>query len=174
MEGWARPQSVQPKPARPSSGGLFVFSPQFPFSTLLHCFLTLCWFAFLPFRPWDDETLGQAYNILLEELALPPSAPGGKVEFRRSLTLSLLFKFYLEVLHKLKAMVKRIYFKENIVQGSVVNPSDLNVFLQNVITDEVPEKIQPLPREIQPGLQEFQVRKCLSEWFNSQTDVLSS
>ncbi|CAI5638408.1 unnamed protein product [Oreochromis niloticus] len=81
-------------------------------------------------RPWDDETLGQAYNILLEELALPPSAPGGKVEFRRSLTLSLLFKFYLEVLHKLKAM--------------------------NVITDEVPEKIQPLPREIQPGLQEFQ------------------
>ncbi|XP_005919994.1 aldehyde oxidase 6 [Haplochromis burtoni] len=81
-------------------------------------------------RPWDDETLGQAYDILLEELALPPSAPGGKVEFRRSLTLSLLFKFYLEVLHKLKAM--------------------------NVITDEVPEKIQPLPRDIQPGLQEFQ------------------
>uniref|UniRef100_A0A3B4H0Y7 xanthine dehydrogenase n=1 Tax=Pundamilia nyererei TaxID=303518 RepID=A0A3B4H0Y7_9CICH len=81
-------------------------------------------------RPWDDETLSQAYDILLEELALPPSAPGGKVEFRRSLTLSLLFKFYLEVLHKLKAM--------------------------NVITDEVPEKIQPLPREIQPGLQEFQ------------------
>lgn len=84
-----------------------LFSPQFPLSTLLHYFLTLCWFAFLPFRPWDDETLGQAYDILLEELALPPSAPGGKVEFRRSLTLSLLFKFYLEVLHKLKAMVKR-------------------------------------------------------------------
>lgn len=84
-----------------------LFSPQFPFSTLLHYFLTLCCFAFLPFRPWDDETLGQAYDILLEELALPPSAPGGKVEFRRSLTLSLLFKFYLEVLHKLKAMVKR-------------------------------------------------------------------
>lgn len=84
-----------------------LFSPQFLLSTLLHYFLTLCWFAFLPFRPWDDETLGQAYDILLEELALPPSAPGGKVEFRRSLTLSLLFKFYLEVLHKLKAMVKR-------------------------------------------------------------------
>lgn len=95
------------------------------------------------------------------------------MEFRRSLTLSLLFKFYLEVLHKLKAMVKRDYFKE-IVQGNVVNPTDLNVFLQNVITDEVPEKIQPLPREIQPGLQEFQVTKWLSEWFNSKTDVLSS
>lgn len=33
--------------------------------------------------------------------------------------------------------------------------------LQNVITDELPEKmqIQPLPREIQLSLQEFQVRK---------------
>ncbi|KAM9328483.1 aldehyde oxidase 6 [Pholidichthys leucotaenia] len=81
-------------------------------------------------RPWDDETLSQAYDVLLDELALPPSAPGGKVEFRRSLTLSLLFKFNLEVLHKLKEM--------------------------NVITDEVPEKIAPLPRQIQPSLQEFQ------------------
>lgn len=33
--------------------------------------------------------------------------------------------------------------------------------LQNVITDELPDKmqIQPLPREIQPSLQEFQVRQ---------------
>ncbi|GAA6224227.1 aldehyde oxidase [Lates japonicus] len=83
-------------------------------------------------RPWDDETLSRAYDILLDELALPPSAPGGKVEFRRSLTLSFLFKFNLEVLQKLREM--------------------------NVITDELPEKtqIKPLPREIQPSLQEFQ------------------
>uniref|UniRef100_A0A4W6ESX0 Xanthine dehydrogenase/oxidase n=1 Tax=Lates calcarifer TaxID=8187 RepID=A0A4W6ESX0_LATCA len=83
-------------------------------------------------RPWDDETLSRAYDILLDELALPPSAPGGKVEFRRSLTLSFLFKFNLEVLQKLREM--------------------------NVITDELPEKMQikPLPREIQRSLQEFQ------------------
>ncbi|XP_078099993.1 aldehyde oxidase 6 [Sander vitreus] len=83
-------------------------------------------------RPWDDETLRQAYDVLLDELVLPPSAPGGKVEFRRSLTLSFLFKFNLEVLQKLKEM--------------------------NVITEELPEtmQIQPLPREIQPGLQVFQ------------------
>uniref|UniRef100_A0A8D0AQ31 Aldehyde oxidase 1 n=1 Tax=Sander lucioperca TaxID=283035 RepID=A0A8D0AQ31_SANLU len=48
------------------------------------------------FRPWDDETLQRAYDVLLDELVLPPSAPGGKVEFRRSLTLSFLFKFNLE------------------------------------------------------------------------------
>ncbi|XP_067356858.1 aldehyde oxidase 6 isoform X3 [Channa argus] len=88
-------------------------------------------------RPWDDETLSQAYNVLLDELTLPPSAPGGKVEFRQSLTLSFLFKFYLEVLQKLREM---------------------SVGLQNVITDELPEKlrIQPLPTESQPSLQEFQ------------------
>uniref|UniRef100_A0A8C2XNL5 xanthine dehydrogenase n=1 Tax=Cyclopterus lumpus TaxID=8103 RepID=A0A8C2XNL5_CYCLU len=49
-------------------------------------------------RSWDDETLSRAYDVLLDELVLPPSAPGGKVEFRRSLTLSFLFKFNLEVL----------------------------------------------------------------------------
>lgn len=43
--------------------------------------------------------------MLLEELVLPPSAPGAKVEFRRSLTLSFLFKFHLEVLHQLRETV---------------------------------------------------------------------
>ncbi|XP_041834272.1 aldehyde oxidase 1-like isoform X2 [Melanotaenia boesemani] len=81
-------------------------------------------------RPWDEGTLSQAYNVLLDELVLPPSAPGGKVDFRRSLTLSLLFKFNLEVLQKLKEM--------------------------NVIPDELPEKLLPLPGDIQPSLQEFQ------------------
>lgn len=57
------------------------------------------------FRLWDDETLSRAYDVLLDELVLPPSAPGGKVEFRRALTLSFLFKFNLEVLQKLREMV---------------------------------------------------------------------
>ncbi|XP_059183974.1 aldehyde oxidase 6 isoform X2 [Centropristis striata] len=83
-------------------------------------------------RPWDEETLSRAYDVLLDELVLPPSAPGGMVEFRRSLTLSFLFKFNLEVLQKLREMT--------------------------VITDGLPEKtqIQALPREIQHSLQEFQ------------------
>lgn len=93
-------------------------------------------------RPWDDETLSRAYDVLLDELVLPPSAPGGKVEFRRSLALSFLFKFNLEVLQKLREL--------------------------NVITDEPPEKIHPLPREIQPSLQEFQ---RVSEGQNDQDPV---
>ncbi|XP_024144651.1 aldehyde oxidase 6 [Oryzias melastigma] len=81
-------------------------------------------------RPWSEETFSRSYDVLLEEVALPPSAPGGKVEFRRSLTLSLLFKFYLEVLHTLKEM--------------------------KVISEEIPEKLLPLPKDIQPTVQEFQ------------------
>lgn len=49
--------------------------------------------------------MSQAYQDLLEELELPPSAPGGKVAFRRSLMLSFLFKFHLEVLHQLRETV---------------------------------------------------------------------
>lgn len=93
-------------------------------------------------RRWDDETLSRAYEVLLDELVLPPSAPGGKVEFRRSLALSFLFKFNLEVLQKLREL--------------------------NVITDELPEKIQPLPRELQLSLQEFQ---HVSEDQNDQDPV---
>ncbi|KAM8904972.1 aldehyde oxidase 6 [Spinachia spinachia] len=81
-------------------------------------------------RPWDDETLSRAYDVLLDDLVLPPSAPGGKVEFRRSLTLGFLFQFHLEVLQKLKEM--------------------------HVITEEIPEKMRPLPREIHRGRQDFQ------------------
>ncbi|CAN9498154.1 unnamed protein product [Ophioblennius macclurei] len=94
--------------------------------------------AALKGRPWNEKTVSQAYDILLDELVLPPSAPGGKVEFRRSLTLSLLFKFYLEVLHELKEM--------------------------KVLTEDLPQKLEPLPRYIHPGFQEFQaVSKDQSE-----------
>uniref|UniRef100_A0A8C9TR25 Aldehyde oxidase 6 n=1 Tax=Scleropages formosus TaxID=113540 RepID=A0A8C9TR25_SCLFO len=56
-------------------------------------------------RRWNEETLNEAYRLLLDEISLPPSAPGGKVEFRRSLTLSFLFKFNLQMLQKLNEMV---------------------------------------------------------------------
>uniref|UniRef100_A0A672MZ23 Aldehyde oxidase 1 n=1 Tax=Sinocyclocheilus grahami TaxID=75366 RepID=A0A672MZ23_SINGR len=46
-------------------------------------------------RPWEEATLSDAYSTLVDEIKLGPSAPGGKVDFRRSLTLSLFFKFNL-------------------------------------------------------------------------------
>ncbi|XP_075036208.1 aldehyde oxidase 1-like [Mixophyes fleayi] len=52
-------------------------------------------------RHWDDELLGEACRQLLSEISLPPSAPEGKVEYRRSLIISFLFKFYLQGLQRL-------------------------------------------------------------------------
>uniref|UniRef100_A0A8C5B2B2 Aldehyde oxidase 6 n=1 Tax=Gadus morhua TaxID=8049 RepID=A0A8C5B2B2_GADMO len=83
-------------------------------------------------RPWGEAMLQEAYSVLLEEVVLPPGAVGGKVGFRRSLTLSLLFKFYLEVQQALALMVR---------PGP--GPRELSA-------------IRPLPCCIQPGQQGFQ------------------
>ncbi|KAG9329842.1 hypothetical protein JZ751_028951 [Albula glossodonta] len=85
-------------------------------------------------RPWSEETLSHAYRLLLDEMDLPPSAPGGRVEFRRALTLSFLFKFNLELRKKLQEM------------GVVLDD----------LPGEVASAIQPLPRLLQPSFQKFQ------------------
>ncbi|XP_037552441.1 xanthine dehydrogenase/oxidase isoform X2 [Nematolebias whitei] len=53
-------------------------------------------------RQWGEELLQEACSSLAEEMTLDPSAPGGMVTYRRTLTLSLFYKFYLTVLQKLR------------------------------------------------------------------------
>ncbi|XP_059183934.1 xanthine dehydrogenase/oxidase isoform X2 [Centropristis striata] len=53
-------------------------------------------------RHWGEELLQEACSSLAEEVTLDPSAPGGMVMYRRTLTLSLFYKFYLTVLQKLR------------------------------------------------------------------------
>ncbi|XP_045415180.1 aldehyde oxidase 2 [Lemur catta] len=57
-------------------------------------------------RHWNEPMLDEACRLLLDEVSLPGSAPGGQVEFKRTLVVSFLFKFYLEVLQELKKLVK--------------------------------------------------------------------
>uniref|UniRef100_A0A8B9TW44 Xanthine dehydrogenase n=1 Tax=Anas platyrhynchos TaxID=8839 RepID=A0A8B9TW44_ANAPL len=52
-------------------------------------------------RDWNEKLLQDACRLLAGEMDLSPSAPGGMVDFRRTLTLSFFFKFYLTVLLKL-------------------------------------------------------------------------
>lgn len=54
-----------------------------------------------PCRDWNEKLLQDASRLLSGEMDLSPSAPGGMVDFRRTLTLSFFFKFYLTVLQKL-------------------------------------------------------------------------
>ncbi|XP_048200961.1 aldehyde oxidase isoform X2 [Perognathus longimembris pacificus] len=55
-------------------------------------------------RPWNEEMLDVACRLVLDEVLLPGWAPGGKVEFKRTLIISFLFRFYLEVSQILKRM----------------------------------------------------------------------
>uniref|UniRef100_A0A8C5SZ13 xanthine dehydrogenase n=1 Tax=Laticauda laticaudata TaxID=8630 RepID=A0A8C5SZ13_LATLA len=48
-------------------------------------------------REWKEDLLQEACRLLAEEMNLSPSAPGGMVDFRRTLVLSFFFKFYLTV-----------------------------------------------------------------------------
>uniref|UniRef100_A0A6J0V358 Xanthine dehydrogenase/oxidase n=1 Tax=Pogona vitticeps TaxID=103695 RepID=A0A6J0V358_9SAUR len=52
-------------------------------------------------REWKENLLQEACRVLADEMNLSPSAPGGMVDFRRTLVLSFFFKFYLTVLQKL-------------------------------------------------------------------------
>lgn len=52
--------------------------------------------------------LDAACRLVLDEVSLPGSAPGGKVEFKRTLIISFLFKFYLEVSQLLRRMVNEL------------------------------------------------------------------
>ncbi|XP_037663546.1 xanthine dehydrogenase/oxidase [Choloepus didactylus] len=52
-------------------------------------------------KVWNEELLQDVSASLAKEMCLAPDAPGGMVEFRRTLTLSFFFKFYLTVLQKL-------------------------------------------------------------------------
>ncbi|XP_006889202.1 PREDICTED: aldehyde oxidase-like [Elephantulus edwardii] len=63
-------------------------------------------------RHWNQLMLDEAYRLLLEEISLPGSAPGGKVEFKRSLIVSFFFKFYLQVLQELKEL-RRLFPKSD-------------------------------------------------------------
>ncbi|KAH0621634.1 hypothetical protein JD844_023158 [Phrynosoma platyrhinos] len=60
-------------------------------------------------RNWNEQFLDEACRLILEEIVMSPSAPGGKVEYRRSLLVSFFFRFYLEVLHGLKMMYPSKY-----------------------------------------------------------------
>lgn len=62
-------------------------------------------FAFFPARQWDDQMLSDACRLVLDEIYIPPGAEGGMVEYKRTLIISLLFKFYLKVRRGLNKMV---------------------------------------------------------------------
>lgn len=52
-------------------------------------------------KSWNQELLQDALKVLEKDILLKEDAPGGMVEFRKSLTLSFFFKFFLWVSHQM-------------------------------------------------------------------------
>lgn len=71
---------------------------------------------------WDEALLERAMALLLEDLPLDASAPGGMVEYRRTLTLSLFFKFYLNVRKWLSTRVPALVVPLSADEESAIAP----------------------------------------------------
>ncbi|KAM0000115.1 putative xanthine dehydrogenase [Helianthus debilis subsp. tardiflorus] len=52
-------------------------------------------------KAWNKELLQKSLEILKQDVVISENAPGGMVEFRKSLTLSFFFKFFLWVSHQM-------------------------------------------------------------------------
>lgn len=52
-------------------------------------------------KSWNQELLQGALKVLQKDVLINDDAPGGMVEFRKSLTLSFFFKFFLWVSHQI-------------------------------------------------------------------------
>jgi xanthine dehydrogenase/oxidase len=67
---------------------------------------------FLIGKYWNQELLKGALKILLKDIFLKEDAPGGMVEFRKSLILSFFFKFFLWVTHQIngKKSIENVQF----------------------------------------------------------------
>uniref|UniRef100_A0A8C3W8T2 aldehyde oxidase n=1 Tax=Catagonus wagneri TaxID=51154 RepID=A0A8C3W8T2_9CETA len=91
-------------------------------------------------RRWDELLLDEACRLLLDEVSLPGWAPGGRVEFRRTLVVSFFFKFYLEVLQELKKQVERF-------PGTCRSPE---------ISDRFLSVLEDFPVAVPQGVQRYQ------------------
>ncbi|VEN52953.1 unnamed protein product, partial [Callosobruchus maculatus] len=68
--------------------------------------------------PWNRHTVEVAYSCLLEDLPLDPGAPGGMIQYRKSLSLSLFFKAFLAISQKLQKYVPDVSLDEREVSGT--------------------------------------------------------
>uniref|UniRef100_A0A663DUL7 Aldehyde oxidase 1 n=2 Tax=Aquila chrysaetos chrysaetos TaxID=223781 RepID=A0A663DUL7_AQUCH len=66
------------------------------------CAKQTCWT--LIGRHWNDQMLDEACRLILKEIALPGSASGEKVDYKKTLVVSFFYRFFLEVLQSLRTM----------------------------------------------------------------------
>uniref|UniRef100_A0A8B9GC73 Aldehyde oxidase 1 n=1 Tax=Amazona collaria TaxID=241587 RepID=A0A8B9GC73_9PSIT len=56
-------------------------------------------------RHWNEQMLDEACRLILKEIAIPGSASGEKVDYKKTLIVSFFYRFFLEVLQSLNTTV---------------------------------------------------------------------
>lgn len=92
---------------------------------------------FLMGKEWNNKLLHDTLKVLEEDIVLKEDAPGGMVEFRKSLILSFFFKFFLWVSQELDGQTSLLEH---------IPPSYLSA-------------IQPFDRPYILGTQDFEIKK---------------
>uniref|UniRef100_A0A8C5QI35 FAD-binding PCMH-type domain-containing protein n=1 Tax=Leptobrachium leishanense TaxID=445787 RepID=A0A8C5QI35_9ANUR len=81
-------------------------------------------------RHWNEEMLQEACRLALEEISITPSAPGGMVEYKRTMTISFFFKFFLQVLQNRNKTVSKplVIYLSSIKDFDTEIPKTLQIF----------------------------------------------
>lgn len=99
--------------------------------------------------PWNRKTLEMAYTYLLEDLPLDPSAPGGMVQYRKSLALSLFFKAFLTISQKIQQFTTDIQLDKREISGiSSFHTTDYKSSQYFTVVPKTQEKTDSLQRPI--------------------------
>lgn len=59
-------------------------------------------------KQWNDDMLKSCYQSLIDEFPLPDNVPGGMPHYRQSLTLSLFFKGFINILKQLQEKIPNL------------------------------------------------------------------
>ncbi|XP_030645465.1 xanthine dehydrogenase/oxidase [Chanos chanos] len=94
-------------------------------------------------RQWTEELLQEACSLLADEMTLAPSAPGGMVTYRCTLTISLFFKFFLTVQQKLAQDLKEKGICVEDVRPDYISATE-------IFQSETPSSVQ-LYQAVPPG-----------------------
>lgn len=100
-------------------------------------------------KTWNRNTLESAFDYLIQDLPLDPSAPGGMIQYRRSLTLSFFFRAFLAISEQLQSQFSEIYLdkrEKSAIAGFQNGVPKSSQYFQVLKTNEKINSIgQPIP-----------------------------
>ncbi|KAK7066586.1 hypothetical protein SK128_003645 [Halocaridina rubra] len=112
---------------------------------------------------WESSLLEKGTDLILKDLPLSPSAPGGMIEYRRALTLSFFFKFYLSVRSQLAEKLPKLVPPLTSDEQKAIRPSQLEIPKSTQLFQKVPTHQSPLDPIGRPILHASALKQATGE-----------